>query len=210
MSRFKDYLHYAQYGMNKSFRLFLLEEALNIKITPIHFHGWIDATRWNEVFSGELEGRIYYTEDGDICESIIKEFASEEKGGIIIFSTDVNANIKDKKSFRGKVQEFIKKNFQTIVNRLAHNKKLTKLFSSEEFRKSIKGFSVGNFFTGRYVNKDTGKIYDEKSLSVEIIDISFPTLIAVAEAIAKEFNQEAVLVMDHDKGRILLVNADKE
>ncbi len=56
------------------------------------------------------------------------------------------------------------------------------------------------------LHRKSGKTYDEKSLSVEIIDIPFEMLVAVAESIAKEFNQKEVLVKSYDNGRIILVD----
>jgi hypothetical protein len=72
----------------------------------------------------------------------------------------------------------------------------------------IGAFSIGNFFSGRYIG-DNGKVFDESSLSIEINGISSKGLIYLAEEIAREFNQETVLVKDLNSNKIFLVNQIK-
>jgi len=122
------------------------------------------------------------------------------KGGIIVFSTDVNAEGFSK----SKVKNFIIKKWKTLSNRLMKNKKLTKIITSK-FEKDIGAFSIGNFFKGRYISG--GKTFDEKSTSIEILGIPSKILIRLATEIAREFNQETVLLKDNETGRNILIDS---
>jgi hypothetical protein len=128
----------------------------------------------------------------------IEEF--ENKGGQIVFSTDVNAVISKDGNYLNKMQSYIKGRLQTLQNRLLANKKLKKIMKS----KDIYAFSIGNFFRGHYKDKN-GNYYSEKSKSIEIIGIDEETLFALAKDIAHHFKQESVLVKDYDSGKISLV-----
>jgi hypothetical protein len=48
-------------------------------------------------------------------------------------------------------------------------------------------------------------LYDESSLSVEIVGITSDVLNKVAEELAQEFKQETVLVKNYDENKIYLV-----
>ena len=68
----------------------------------------------------------------------------------------------------------------------------------------VYGITIGGFVKGRY-RADNGLLYDERSLSVEIIGISTDVLNKVAEGMAKEFRQETVLVKNYEEDKIYLV-----
>lgn len=121
------------------------------------------------------------------------------KGGIVVFSTDVNASDINK----NKVKNFIMKKYLTLVNRFMKNKKLTDIVT-KKFAGKINAFSIGNFFKGRYVSGD--KIFDEKSTSIEILGIDSNVLIRLATEIAREFKQETVLLKDFNTGRNILID----
>ena len=103
-----------------------------------------------------------------ISEGIKFQPAKNEQGGMIIFSTEVNAVELSKK-------------YELI------------------------GWTIGKFLSGRYTDR-TGKVYDENSLSVEVVGINSETLINLAEDICREFEQETVLVKDYNAQKILFVN----
>lgn len=103
-----------------------------------------------------------------ISEGIEFQPAENEQGGMIIFSTEVNAV------------------------ELAQKYELI-------------GWTVGKFLSGRYTDR-TGKVYDENSLSVEVVGINSETLINLAEDICRDFEQETVLVKDYNSQKILFVN----
>lgn len=138
----------------------------------------------------------YISEDGIITEGIAPEQygLDKHKGGVIVFSTDVNALDVSK----SKIKNYMKGKYRTIINRVFYGKKvsdiITKKFSE------IGAFSIGNAFRGRYVSD--GKVYNEKSVSLEVLGI--PT--DVAAQIAKDFSQESVLLKDYNTGRNLLID----
>lgn len=164
------------------------------------------------------------------------KFESMKKGGMIIFSTSVNSeldenipksntdnpesnidnsksetNVKkqNKEKLKNKVNKIInwfKAKIQSLNNRLHHKSKITQIL---EGHPEIKGFSVGNYFSGRFFNRETNKIYDESSITVEILDIDRETLYDVAEELCETFNQTEVIVKDyesHDIKRYLRYN----
>lgn len=74
----------------------------------------------------------------------------------------------------------------------------------KEKSESIGVYSVGNFFKGNFVG-ESGEMYDETSLSIDVNGLSSESLIQLAENIAEKFHQENVLVKDLNNGKIFLV-----
>lgn len=95
------------------------------------------------------------------------------RGGVITFATDVNAAQFSKDFIANKVRQLL----------------------------ATDAFYVGNFFRGRYVG-DNDKVYDEKSISIEINGLSSKSLLSLAEMICKDFVQKTVLVNDLNTDRI--------
>ncbi len=177
----------------------LLEDTFNIKIRDIKFLNFIEAVKWNGVFYHKETKR--YSVNGTLLkESITYEF--ENKGGMVVFSTDINVVI-DERGFFNIVKDFFKRKFNTLINRF---KKHEKLYNVLKTFKEVEAYSVGNLFKGKHLDRETGKTYDERSMTVEIIGIPYEILIAIAEAIAGEFDQKEVLVKSYENGRILLVD----
>lgn len=128
------------------------------------------------------------------------EFGEGKIGGIIVFSTRLNSTIKfEKADIAGSVKVIM----ATLKNGAEKDRKLTKLLFSHA---EVSGSALGRFFKGRFVGDD-GTTYDESSSSVEIIGISFELVCAIASEIAKEFQQQTVLVKDNASRRIVLINA---
>ncbi|CAG7580224.1 MAG: hypothetical protein SLAVMIC_00309 [uncultured marine phage] len=140
----------------------------------------------------------YFNCDGVILESIDFEF--DKKGGVIVFSTDINAVDISSNKLLNKLKQVV----QSMLNKRLVKSKITKVMDKQD---SVYGFTIGKFVTGRYKAED-GSIYDEKSTSVEIIGIDSETLLKVAEDIAEEFGQETVLVKDYQKNSIYLAKND--
>ena len=134
-----------------------------------------------------------------ISEGIDFEPEENERGGIIVFSTDVNAVELD----TNKIKNWLKQKLSTIKNRFNATNKIDKIANKHE----LIGWTIGHYLDGRYKAKN-GQNYGENSLSVEIIGIDFIKLIAIAEDICRDFKQESVLVQDFSSGRILFVNPD--
>jgi len=133
--------------------------------------------------------------DNELTEEIDSEF--KDKGGIIVFSVDVNAV----ELTKNKLVRFIKNKIETTKNILFKSSKINKIIKNNP---EVYGVTIGNFVKGRYKAKD-GSLYDETSLSIEIIGISSDVLNKVAEELAKEFKQETVLVKNYDENKIYLV-----
>ena len=115
-----------------------------------------------------------------------------------MFSTDVNIlNVS-----KSKIKNYMKSKYRTIINRLFYGKKvsdiITKKFSE------IGAFSIGNAFRGRYVSD--GKVYNERSISLEVLGMPTEVLMRLAAWIARDFNQESVLLKDYNTGRNLLID----
>lgn len=136
------------------------------------------------------------------------------RGGIIIFSTDINSLVlTDNKLLNWLLQKgktflqrlFSKSKLNNIINRFNSNNE--KVLGSDKIEDYIGAFSIGNFFSGRYVD-DNNNIYNEKSLSLEVNGISSSGLIYLAEEIARDFIQETVLVKDLNNNKIFLVNQE--
>jgi hypothetical protein len=107
-----------------------------------------------------------------IGNAIDYEFSDEVKGGIIVFSTDVNT-------------------LPLAKNKITENH-------------NISNWSVGNFFKGKYTEKQGG-VFTEKSLSVEVIGVTYEQFIEITEDLCREFKQETVLVKSYSTNKILLV-----
>lgn len=124
---------------------------------------------------------------------------SEYRGGIIVFSTDVNAIELDRNKILNKIKQIIT-TYKNRFNRgtIIHN--IVNKFN-DKGGEYIGAYSVGNFFKGKYVG-DNGEMYNERSLAVEINGLSSDSLLTVAEMIAQEFMQETVLVKDLNKNKI--------
>lgn len=137
---------------------------------------------------------------------------TDYRGGIIIFSTDINSIEINKNN----LYNWFKKIGITLINRFLSKSKinsvikkfnttLDKKIGDEIVEDYIGAFSIGNFFNGRYIG-DNQKVFDEKSLSLEVNGISTNGIIYLAEEIAEEFKQETVLVKDLNTNKIFLVN----
>lgn len=156
----------------------------------------------------KLESNVYYNifNRRKLNESTVKTYIEEEKGGMIIFSPVVNQIIdkkyKDKK--KGlfiKLKKWFDKNKKTKKNNIFKEKALDKIIDI----KGDIGFTAGYLFKGRYADKKKN-VFDEKSLSVEIIGLSKNELIGLTEKIANDFQQDTMLVKSYSDNKISLVN----
>lgn len=134
-----------------------------------------------------------------INEAIEFELTEDAQGGMIIFSTEVNAM----ELSTNKFLNWIKQKVESIKNKFKSYNKIDSLAKKYD----LVGWTVGKFLNGRYTGRD-GKIYDENSLSVEVVGIDSDTLIKLAEDLCREFNQESVLVKNYNTKKILFVNGE--
>lgn len=130
---------------------------------------------------------------------------ADYRGGVIVFSTDVNAVRLHDNRFLNFVKQFLK----TQSQRLNKGKKvhgiINKFNGETDTDDYIGAYSLGNFFKGKYVG-DNGEMFNDKSLALEINGLSSKGLMRLAEYISKEFLQETVLVKDLNVNKIYLVN----
>lgn len=132
---------------------------------------------------------------------------AQYRGGLVVFSTDVNAVKLNDNKLINKIKQLI----ATFNNRINRNKKIHNTINKlnngiKKPEERIGAYSVGNFFKGKYVG-DNGEMYNDKSLSVEINGISSRNLLSFAELLAKEFMQETVLVKDLNLNKIYLADS---
>lgn len=168
--------------------------VFNVEGIEVSERGVYSASRWLSHDLSRKASEVLYT---TIQEGIEYEF--EQKGGIITFSTDVNAKELDS----NKLINWVKQKMTTIKNRLTRYRKIDNISQKHD----LAAWTVGKFLSGRYTAKN-GKVFDENSLSVEIIGIDSTELIKIAEELCVMFLQESVLVKDFSNNKIFLVNAD--
>ena len=171
-------------------------------------------------YYGYIARRIRITENNiiskpinNIVEKIVDEVPHDLMGGMIVLSTDVNAT----KQSENKIVDFIKKKAKTLYNRLAYTKKIDKI--TKQFLKKnpntnldeyqIQGWTIGKFLNGRYRAND-GSVFDENSISVELIYTPIEEVIKVAEELCRQFDQESVLVKDYANNKILFVDGEED
>ena len=143
------------------------------------------------------ESHVLFT-IGNRFESVNRSFDSEsEKGGIIVFSTDVNAV----KQSDNKIIDWVTKKWKTLRNRLLKGGMLDKVAD----RNDVSAMTVGKFLQGRY-KSNNGSVFTENSVSVEVLGVDDKTLFQMAEDICKDFDQECVLVKSYKDGGIYFVD----
>ena len=135
-----------------------------------------------------------------IDESIDLVFSDRSKGGIILFSLEVNANEQSK----NKLIDFLKKKFKTLKNKITYRSKIDSIAKDH----NLIGWTIGKYLDGRYFSKETNKQYSEDSLSLEIIGIKTDELIKIAEELCEAFDQESVMLKDYSTGDVMLIKAD--
>lgn len=180
-----------QNTLYEAYKDFTIDEIYNGKAG-----GAYRASRYlAKAITSEGKERLYSS--FPLNEGIDFEPSENEKGGIITFSTDVNAE----KQSDNKIVNWLKQKMMTIQNRLNATKKIDKIAAENK----LIGWTIGHYLDGRYTAKN-GKQYGENSLSVEIIGVDFETLLKIAMELCASFSQESVLLKDFSSGRVLFVN----
>ena len=155
---------------------------------------------WN-IQNRQLSDSIKVYEDsiiassGRLNEGVISTF--DLKGGMITFSTDVNAN----DLMKNKILNWIKQKLITAKQRKSVYRTIDML--ADKYK--VQAWTIGRFLRGRY-KADDGTIFDENSISLEIIGVSINVLFNIATDLCNELHQECVLVKDYDTGDISLVD----
>jgi hypothetical protein len=184
-----------------TFKDFLYEKKMYEEIVPRNYFHALQMNSFSVDRNNDQDAETFYIDltDGSELNEINLEYF-DYKGGIIVFSTDINAVQVSK----NKLINFIFSKMQSIKNAILINKKIDKVIKQHETQLKGIGLTVGNFVKGRYV-ADNGVIYDEKSASVEIIGVQTNVLNEIANSLREEFKQESVLVKNYEDEKIYLV-----
>ncbi len=155
----------------------------------------IEDTMGNGVYSRFRLATIKFDTSENIIEVLSEARADSiepgQKGGVITLSTDINATAGA--SLIGKIKAWA----NTLYNRMTSVGRIQKTVNTA----GATGMTVGRFMRGVYKSK-SGKVFDENSLSVEILYTDSNLLERIATDLAKEFNQESVLVKDYNTSEI--------
>lgn len=108
-----------------------------------HMWGSIEATKDRMLMSEGIEWNNSQTR---INEGIRDDIAPEKKGGIIVFSTDVNSV----ELSPNKVVNWLKQKFATLRNRMQSTSKIDKYGR----KYNLGGWTIGHYLDGRYTAKN--------------------------------------------------------
>ena len=120
-----------------------------------------------------------------------KTAAPDKKGGLLIFAADAHA---------GEVDTFVKS-----VKKVYHRWKQGLPPFPEVKKPTLSQWIIGNFFTGSYT-ADTGDVYNEKSMGIEITALDFTELMDLAESLRDAYKQETILLKEYTQNKILAVS----
>lgn len=140
--------------------------------------------------------RMIACSEGLVREGIDWQPGKKERGGIIVFSVEVNAVRQHPNKFINRLKQIA----MTIANKFNATRKIDRIANDN----NLVGWTIGHYLDGRYKAKN-GKIYGEDSLSLEMVGINFDKLVKIAEELCRVFSQESVLVKDYSSGRVLFV-----
>lgn len=135
-----------------------------------------------------------------LTENIDIKFSDRSKGGIILFSVEVNAN----EQSTHKIIDYVCKKLKTLSNKLTYKSKIDTIAKQHD----LVGWTIGKYLNSRYFSKETNKQYSEDSLSLEIIGIDTNEMIEISEELCKIFDQESVLLKDYSTNDIMLISAN--
>lgn len=136
----------------------------------------------------------------DIIDRVAGTFEELPYGGMIVMSTDINSNA-------GKsMKEKIKSKLKTWYQRWIYNKASKNIIKDVLQKKGLEtGFSIGVPFNGHYYDKKNNVVFEEKSFAIEILGsdkLISEVLYDIADVLAKEFNQQSILIKDYTKNKI--------
>jgi hypothetical protein len=182
---------YKKFSIDKKLKKELEKLIENINIRNIYDDlpkGSLSLHRLNQVFPKELYEGI--------------DYEIKYPGGMIIFSTELNSTIENKDKFFQNIKSFFEKKLKSFVNDLNVVKRVKQILF-DIF--NLIGYTFGKNFNGMYKSKD-GKIYNEKSYTITITDVSSIMLKYIAEKICKEFKQETVMLNDFNENKVYFID----
>lgn len=173
------------------------------------------------LMKGEIYKSIYSNKNSFIKNALTESFLHEDieneqfgfekyQGGIIVFATSVNSVIDAAE--KNKFKAFFKKLYYSVMNYVFKDKTLINLIKkwNIEFGPNaenlIGGFSIGNFFKGRFIDPETNEVYNDTSATIELGGIPSELLLLFAIEVCKAFKQRNVLVKDFNTNKIFFVN----
>lgn len=152
-------------------------------------------------FSDILSDELYVDEviftQNLVDEATNEKLPTDRRGGIITFSTDMNSTKLSENAF----VNFLKQKLLTVVNRITAMQKIDTV--AKNF--TLKGWTVTKGLHGKYIDRKSGIVFDEKSLSVELVGITTEVLLDVAAELCEEFKQQSVLVKSYENNDIWFV-----
>lgn len=119
------------------------------------------------------------------------------RGGTIVFPTDPEAQ--GAPHFAARIEAFARswiERFQESRNRFLNAMEAQARTAIPPEWQHVQGFTVGNFFRGRYLD-DEGRLYDKASLGVDVILVNPITFGAFAADATRTLNQRSALVRNH-------------
>lgn len=124
----------------------------------------------------------------------------EHKGGMIVCSVDINST--QQNGIKGTIKKFL----GIALNRFRRNKQVDDAVKKIIQRRGIDiGCSIGKLFNGRYYDNKQKKTFNEKSFSIDIRGVPIEVVKEVGEELCKSFNQQSVLIVDHESNKVGLL-----
>lgn len=157
----------------------------------------------NNKFTIDIDD-VLFTIGDELQDSLDSKRSKDEVVGFcgaIVFSTDVNSIELSKCGFK----DWLVQKYNTLTNRF----KLRKILDSLWKKNDINAWTAGRGFRGIYTGKN-GKIFDEKSIVINIVGQKFRKVVKVAKEICEEFNQECVMVKDCETNQVYFIDKDSK
>lgn len=138
-----------------------------------------------------------------LAEAIVHEFPPEEHGGVITFSTEVNATIEPGSNLLARLGR------QVAATLKSRHQGWTAYGRSKRAIQQAGGIGF-NFARsrGHYRDPSTGAAFDESSISIDITGINTQQLQDLARSLCRQFDQQSVLIYDRTTGRRFLFDAN--
>lgn len=141
---------------------------------------------------------MFYYDNGKILSETKDLRLLEKKGGVIILPAPINSDRMDK----NELSKYLIKNLDLINDYLFKQKNIDYILQ----RDTIVGCSIGNFFNGRYYSRN-GQLYSNESITIELVDLDFDEVVAIAENLCKQMKQNSVLVRDNSQFNMIYIEA---
>lgn len=127
---------------------------------------------------------------------------ADYRGGTLTFALNVNSMID--KITKNKLVAFLKKTYETFMNKRTYNKKLIRLKKewNKEFEAEglpVYAWTISGKKRGQYTDSDGVTYPDETSFTIELGGVPSELLLLFAIKLCQAFNQETVFVEDKNK-----------